>query len=131
MEAFEKYGLEKMFKDILPAGNHRIKVVIDSSLKGTDKWMQAPSAKEIRVNPDVLDKSLAFIGIKIGHELIHVRDHINGILDASDLRSVYRGEIRAYHWERRNSGDFGFVPSYRQDMSSKINYYNELIQGLR
>lgn len=107
MEAFEEFGLAELFKNILPAGNQKIKVVLDPSLKGTDTHMQNPSAGLIKVNPDLLnDHSNAYIAATIGHELMHVNDPLRGNVNTRNRISVINSEIRAYQWGRRNAGHF-------------------------
>lgn len=43
--------------------------------------MKAPNASTIWVAPDYNQFPLRFIGAAIGHELVHIKDHLNEHID--------------------------------------------------
>ena len=105
-DAADTYGVTALFEDLLPAGEHVIDVSIDITL-GPSTWMRNPDARTINVNPDFLNNQpLNFIASAIGHELIHVNDHLRGRINRHDSASVRASERRAYIWQGRNTHRF-------------------------
>ncbi|MFA0813968.1 hypothetical protein, partial [Microbulbifer epialgicus] len=120
-EAAEKYGVIALFEDVLPAGVHVIDVSIDSTLDSST-GMENPNARTLLVNPDFLkDQPLNFVASGIGHELVHVNDHLRDVINVYDAASVRASERRAYMWQRTNSRHFNLGVQYKVWFTQQIN----------
>lgn len=116
--------MTELFEEVLPSGEHIIEVSIDASLSGSKVGMRNPSAGVIKVNPDFLaNSSLNVIGSAIGHELVHVNDHLRGSLNIYDPASKNASERRAYQWNRDDAKHFGSGVQFKQWATQKIDEY--------
>jgi len=114
--AVDEFGIEEMFKEILPAGEHVIDVRIDASI---NEMSYRGSA--ILVNPDfVSNRPLNIVASSIGHELIHVDDYMRGRLNFYDEASRRRSEHRAYSWQSTTASHFRLPIPYRNRLMDRI-----------
>ena len=110
-EAVDKYGVTALFEDVLPAGEHAINVFIDKTL---DAGMGIPNARTIKVNPEFLNnKSLNVVASIIGHELVHINDHLRGKINNYDESSVRASERNAYLWQLTTARHFQLNTEYK------------------
>lgn len=69
--------------------------------------MKAPSSSTIWVSPDYESYPLRFIGAAIGHELVHIKAHLDDNVDLRNNKSpLTDSEREAYAWVTRNSRKF-------------------------
>ncbi|MGH1469870.1 MAG: RHS repeat-associated core domain-containing protein [Cellvibrionaceae bacterium] len=122
-EAANKYEVTDMFKDQLPEGMHPVSLKFDKELSGSVTWFQNPTAGKILVNPDVMLKSSNFIAWTLGHELVHVNDHLRGALNVNDIISVNASERNAWNWSAVNAGHFGLGMRMKIYARERVNDY--------
>lgn len=82
-------------------------VSIDDAI---DSFMQNPDAGTVLVNSAILGAQPAnMIASAFGHELVHVSDHLSGVLSVFDPVSVASSEVRAYRWQQSTRKHFNLT----------------------
>ncbi|MDH4056754.1 MAG: hypothetical protein OEV58_15435 [Gammaproteobacteria bacterium] len=115
IEAIKKHQvLLDLHRDGDPAnlhpGTYNIAIVVDPKVRA----FQAPSADEIRVNPEQFGEVSEHLALSMGHELVHIGDWTTELLkhgsNSDYLQRLAKSEIRAFDWEYRHVDDVYIGP---------------------
>lgn len=128
LDKFRKAAVQYsgVYKTILPDTDtpQAIGVYLES-LKAGDHVMQAPNASTIWVSPDYEKYPLNFIGAAIGHELVHIKDHLNERIDIlSNKRHLHESEREAYAWMISNARHFQLSLELKREILRLSQKYN-------
>ena len=128
LEKFKKAALQYagVYKAILPdtGGTHTIGVYLENFNDG-DHMMVARNSVTIWAAPDYDKYPLNFIGAAIGHELVHIKDHLNENVNLhSNKMHLHESEREAYAWMISNARHFELSWEQKRDiiqLSQKFN----------
>lgn len=105
-------------------GPHAINAYLEN-FKNGDLVMQARNASTIRVSPDYAKYPTNFIGAAIGHELVHIKDHLSEHVDIlSNKRHLHESEREAYAWMISNARHFKLSCELEQEILRLSEKYN-------
>lgn len=116
-----------IYKTILPTGDgqHNVGVYLENFKGKDDHVMQAPNAATIWVAVDYAKYPLNFIGAAIGHELVHLKDHMNPNVDLSrSRRQLKDSEREAYAWMISNARHFNLDPTMKSEILRLAKRYD-------
>lgn len=128
LDKFTKAAIQYagVYKTILPdtGGPHTVNVYLEK-FKNGDHIMLARNASTIWVSPDYDKYPTNFIGAAIGHELVHIKDHLNEHIDIlANKRHLHESEREAYAWMISNARHFNLSLELKREILRLSEKYN-------